>query len=329
MNQSAEYDSLLKVLQETKSITILLPYKPSLDQVAASLALFLSLQNQIDASIACPLPMTVNFSRLVGVNKITTKLGGRSLIISLDYLQNAIDKVSYNIEGQKFNLVIQPKAGHPPLSSQNVNYSYSGDAGLLLTVGIQSLEDLTSFYQEEKKTFTQAQIINLDLDNQNTRFGKVNLIDPQASSYSEIVAQLLSRGNFPLNQDIANNLLLGVQAATNNFSSPRTTPTAFETASLALRAGARLLPSFSPTQPPSSPPPASSPPSTLKPMTPRDSALRPPPIEEEGEDENQVFQPQTKPPQIRPKKSPPRRRKKKSTPPDWFGPKVYRGSTRI
>ena len=98
MEEFNQFSSIRESLATAQSIFIALPKSPNYDRVAASLALFLSLKKAgRKVSIASPQEMTVEFSSLVGVDKIKTKSEGRNLKISFDYLEDSIEKVSYNI----------------------------------------------------------------------------------------------------------------------------------------------------------------------------------------------------------------------------------------
>lgn len=235
------FSSVREFLVSAQTVYILLPQNPNLDKVAASLALFLSLKKSGKQTIiACPTEMTVGFSALVGVDKVQRKLAGRNLTISFDYVEDSIEKVSYNIENNKFNLVVQPKAGFPPLSTEKISYSYSGgEADLVFTVGVQNLKNLGELYQGSKSFSEKQTIVDLDINPANDKFGKVNLIDPAASSCSEIVTHLISRLGLAKDEDIASNLLFGLEKATRSFSSPRVGVGTFEAAAFCLRAGAR------------------------------------------------------------------------------------------
>lgn len=235
------FSSVRESLVTAQTVFILLPQNPDLDKIAASLALFLSLKKaRKQVTIACPTEMTVEFSALVGVDRVQTKLAGRDLTVSFDYIEDSIEKVSYNIENNKFNLVIQPKAGFPPLSTDKVNYSYSGgEADLIFTVGAGDLKDLGKLYQESKSLLARQTVVDIDRSSINKQFGKVNLIDSTASSCSEIIARLISRLGLPIDEDIASNLLLGIEKTTRGFSSPKVGAATFEAAAFCLRAGAR------------------------------------------------------------------------------------------
>jgi len=315
MNRLPEFNPIIQSLTEAKSAAIFLPENPPLDIAAAALSLYLSLQKTgKEVSIVCSSPMTVRFSQLVGINKVSSKISGRSLVISFDYSDNAIDKVSYNIENKKFNLVVQPKPGSTPLSTKNVSYTHSGDLKLGIVIGSVSLDKLGPIYQQEKEIFNQTQIINIDIHPNNSRFGKVNAIFPKASSFSEIIAALLKAANYPLDRDIAGNLLLGIQEATTNFGSPRTTAQAFEAAAFCLRSGAQRRSVARQTQ---GKPSQEAPSLPLRTMTKTDSAARTPQVPQpkgknQGETDSLASQ-QTR----------------KKPAPDWYGPKIYRGSKRV
>lgn len=309
MKQLPGMDLIIQALARHKSAAIFLPENPSFDVIAASLSLFLSLQEKHKErflSIVCSSPMTVQFSQLVGVNKISTKISGRNLIVSFDYLENAIDKVSYNIENKKFNLVIQPKSGFASLSSENVNYSYSGDIDLAVVVGAQTLGNLGSVYASEQDLFKKSEILNIDIKSENVRFGKMNAVFSEASSYCEIVASILKEANYPVSPDVATNLLLGIRWATDNFSLSKAGALAFEAVGFCLRSGARYqLVSLPGRQSLPSKPFVSqgkADPLSLTAMPKSVSAIRSP----------QENNPDGKTPA-----------------PDWYGPKIFRGSKRV
>mgnify|MGYP001071609725 CR=1 FL=1 len=243
MNLKSELQELQQVLSSSQSVLIIIPSNPSLDKVAAALSLYLSLEkNGKITTIVCSQPMTVEFSQLVGVDKITNRVGGKNLVISFDYVKDSIEKVSYNVENDKFNLVIQPKTGLPSLDAKKVTYSYSGtESDLIFVIGAQKLEDLGRFYEDEKESHSHKQVINIDYHQQNSKFGKLNIFNPQASSCSEIIALALKVLNLPFDKDIAVNLFIGIKSATSNFQSLNLSAEAFEAAALCFRAGAKQV----------------------------------------------------------------------------------------
>ncbi len=296
-NQTSRIQSALATAQ---SIFIALPRNPSFDKVAAGLGFYLSLvKAKKSVTIGCPTEMRVEFSSLVGVNKIKDSFqGGKdSLTISFDYIEDAIEKVSYNIEGGKFNLVVKPKAGHPPLDSEKVEYSYTGGkVDLIFTIGASSLDTLGDIHQDNQELFGESQIINFDNNPRNQQYGQVNLVNPISASLSEEMASLIAQLRLPTDGDIGSNLLLGIGRATNQFSSIKVGSGTFEAAAFCLKIGARrqtrkpLRRGIKHKLP-------------LKPMPLKVSAQKEPVKEKEEEKEE-------------PK-------------PDWLEPKIYKGDTRV
>ena len=246
-----ELTQIQESLTTAKSIFVVLPQKLNLDKVAASLALYLSLKkNQKQVSIFSSQPITVKFSSLVGADQIKSKIEGKNLVVSFDYVEDSIEKVSYNIENNKFNLLIQPREGFSPLSAEKVQYHYSGDqADVILVVGASSLNDLGDLYFQNKKLFDQNKKINLDTNSQSGRFGNLNWVDQEAVCLSELVALLISRFNLPIDGDIASNLLRGLQSATAGFSLAKAKASTFEAVAFCLKAGAKPAGKPTPLEP--------------------------------------------------------------------------------
>ena len=186
---------IITSLKSTNAAVIWLPPEPDYQVVAAGLSLFLALKNQQkNVEIICPSEMKVAVNRLVGVNQIKTKLPSQNLVVSFNYVKDAIDKVSYNVDNGKFNLVIQPQAGHEPLSPDNVSYSLSAaPIDLVILVSITSAEGIPP----------ETPTVSLVADNNKTLIGET--------------FQLIDQAQLPLNQDIAGNLLKGLAAETQQF----------------------------------------------------------------------------------------------------------------
>lgn len=247
----SDLQQLQQLIQDSKEILILTPAKSTIDRMAATLALYLALpQLGKRVTVAAPDTVTVDISNLVGIDKVTNSLGNKNFVISLDYVEGSIEKVSYNIEGEKFNLVIEPRSNFA-FSEDKVQYSYSGtNADLVIVVGASRLEDLGEFTPAIKR-LQNAKIVNVDTHSQNARYGVVNLVFPGMASLSEVVVFLLSSLALTLDVDNATNLLSGITQATENFTTIQTTPDSFEAAAILLRAGAQKtnLPGTSPFSP--------------------------------------------------------------------------------
>lgn len=241
MKDYYDFTPVEESLSTAHNLTIVLPMSLNQDKVASALALYLSLRKaNRQVNVVCSRPMIVEYSSLIGVDKIKNKLSGRNLVVSFDYLEDSIEKVSYNIENNKFNLVIQPKEGYPPVSTEKIQYSYFGEqADMIFIIGASSFEDLGEIYFGNKTFFQEGNTVNININQASKPFAKINLINPQMASFGEFITFFLSNLKMPVDEDIASNLLLGIERATNNFSLTKSTPVTFEAAAFCLRAGAR------------------------------------------------------------------------------------------
>lgn len=229
--------SLITLLETSKQLLILLPVNPNFDEVAGGLGLFLSLQGKIEATIACPTPMMVEFNRLVGVNKITTELGNKNLTLKLiDYPAENVERVSYDIERGEFKLTVISKPGFSAPKHDQVSISHSGvSADSIILIGGNSEDHFPAL---ASKDVQNAKLIHLA-----TRQGKfsketISLSSP-ASSISELVAGIIKENNLNMDGDIATNLLTGIDEGSKGFSGSDVNADTFALAADLMRAGGR------------------------------------------------------------------------------------------
>src|SRR3989344_2306883 len=342
INLNGEQVSQAKnLLENSNNILVVIRINPSIDKIAGALSLYLSLSAAgKQVSLVTPTEMTVQFNQLVGVDKISTSFNatsGKNLIISFPYQEGSIEKVSYNIENDTFNLVIEPREGYPAITPEMMQYKYSGGStDAIMTIGVNKLDDASNLFNANQNLFQEKPLINIDIETSNQNFGKINLIDESASSISELTASLISDMGLSMEPDIATNLLAGLTDKTDNYSSARVSASTFETAALLLKNGARNkqprtkiaqnLPQF-PQQTPSQKPFTFS--KSPRPFVRQPQSPHPP--QSNPQQPSQPFLskgPQTQQKQVagqtpstRESGSPP------ETPPDWLKPKIYKGST--
>lgn len=232
-----------EIVDKNDKIAIAVGKTPSLDDMAAGLALYLGLtQLSKKVSIASPSQPLVAHSSLVGIDRVKSQFEGDSgdLIVSFPYREGEIEKVSYTIENGYLNIVV--KAGEQGLQfrEQEVRYSRGGGAPqVLFIVGTPRLADLGSLFNPE--ALKDTTIVNIDNKPENQGFGDLILVSQTASSVSEIVSQMLSDLGVDIDIDIAQNLLNGINEATENFQNPKTTPVAFALVGDFMKKGARRI----------------------------------------------------------------------------------------
>lgn len=230
-----------ELLEKAQEVLLVTHQKPTADSMGSTLALYLGLTGLgKKVMVACPDPITVEHSSFVGANKVVSMLGKKNFIISLDYVDGSIEKVSYNIEGDKFHLVIEPRPGFDVFNQDKVHYSYAGsNAQVIFTIDTIHLGGLKKLFDENKDVFEAKSIVNVDRHSNNAQYGHTNMVDPQASSTAEVVAQLLNGLGVALTPDIATNLLNAIYDATNNFQNANVSAAAFDLAAQTMKAGGK------------------------------------------------------------------------------------------
>lgn len=240
--EAQAFKDILASLKQNEDILIFLPETATRDAMAAALSLMLSLQTEPlkkTVRVAYPKQPTVAWSHLVGINKVIQQVGNKNFIISLDYIEGSIERVTYNIEGDKFNLVVEPKPGAPKFDENKVRYSYSGaNAGLVIALNASTPQQLGKHHSENQGLFAQKPVLVVDHNPQNSQYGKVNVVRPTAG-VSELITHLIQAAQLPMTSDIATNLYDGLLSGSRNFSVPAVSASTFEAAAILLKQNAR------------------------------------------------------------------------------------------
>jgi len=300
-------NSFKSVIEGSKSTLILLPTKPRFDQVAAALSLYLSLRESRDVQIFSPTPMTVEFNRLIAVNKINQEIGNKNLVIRfVDYRASDIERVSYDIENGQFRLTVIPKQKINPPGKDQIELSYSGiSADTVIIIGGSSESHFPAI---SSKDLVGANIVHIGNKDIALSSGKSYIsFSKPAFSVSEIVFSLIADSGFSIDTDIATNLLMGIEDSSDSFSSSEVTADTFVVVAELMRLGGKRQPSL-----------------------PRQTDLPPGTIPGQLRSQHAKIQPTKqvrKKPQINFQKSSQLKtgEPEGSPPQDWLKPKIYKG----
>ena len=234
------FSKIKEAIDRYNNIAVAVSNNPSVDQMAAALSLYLSLQTSgKNVTVASPSTPLVEISSLVGVDQVKTSLGAASgdLIVSFPYREGEIEKVSYTRDASFLNIVV--KAGELGLNFDEKDVKFvrgSGAPELLFVVGTPRVSDLGPLF--DVANLKDTVVVNIDNSAENQGFGDILMVSTRLSSLSETIANLLLGLNYKIDLDIAQNLMAGIADATNNFQSPNTSAWAFEMAGILMRNGA-------------------------------------------------------------------------------------------
>ena len=295
-------NSLKSIIDQSSSILILLPERPYFDQVAAGLGLYLALRDKKEVSITNPSPITVEFNRLVGVDKITQELGNKNLVIKFGgYKASDIERVSYDIEDGEFRLTVIPKPGLSTPKKDQAVLSYSGVSAdtIVMVGGVNE----SHFPALSSNSLAGAKLVHIGTRALTLSGGRnVIFLSRPASSISELVASLIKESGMGLDADIATNLLMGIEEGTNKFSGSDVNAETFQVVSELMRSGGQRGAQRTQRK-------AAYPPGAIPGQLPRQPVRQTPQVRQQLSGTQPVMD------------------KKKDTPKDWLEPKIYKGTS--
>lgn len=228
-------------IDSANGLLLILPQDPVFDEVTAACALSLTLKGQKDASIYSPTPIIVEFNRIIGVDKIQNSLnfGNKNLTITLkDYKGEDVDKVGWDVENSVFKLTIVPQEGKTSPKKENVNIEDAGTkADTVILIGGDNPNQFPIAVSPDLK---DAKIIHVGFKAVTVNNGKESLsFARNASSTSEVLANLIKEAGWGIDADIATNLVSGIEAETAAFTSQYVSADTFQMVADLIRAGGK------------------------------------------------------------------------------------------
>jgi|SRR3989344_3056469 len=217
MKNIAEINSLKDLIRGSSKVLLVTRERPSVDGLASMLALAQTLlQNNKIVSLACSGEIPESARELPGIEKISSELQATNLIISFDYVEGMVEKVSYNIDGDRFNLILTGKDS--VIDPNKINFSNSGvDFDLIILMDTPKLEYLGKLLEHDEDIYSKIPTLNIDHHSSNLGFGSYNWINDKESSTSELVFDIITSLELVMTKESAELILAGIKSATNNF----------------------------------------------------------------------------------------------------------------
>lgn len=212
--------TFVSLVNSAKSILIVLPTNPNFDQTAAGISLFMSLKKIKPVSIYSPSPMTVQFNRLISVDKVSQEIGNKNMIIRFTgYDAKNIEKVSCDvIENDICQLTVVPVEGAASPSKEQAAIGYAGvSADMVIIISGENESHFPIISQQE---LMDSNVIHIGIKQISLATKKNYLSFTRiGSSVSEVVYGLIRENQMFIDSDIATNLLMGIEEiAGENFT---------------------------------------------------------------------------------------------------------------
>ncbi len=196
-----------------------------------------------EVTVICPDTKPESLSFLPGFEKLEEEIKeNRDFVITINLDDGVeVDKLRYNVEDSKVNIIVMPKKGSiRPQQIQLADGGYVWD--LLVIVDTADLALLGTLYKDHMDLFAEVPMLNIDHHISNTQYGQIHLIDPTAASATEVLYNWFTQVpsmKEKITPDMATLLLTGLITDTRSFQNPNTTPRSLEVAAELLEKGAR------------------------------------------------------------------------------------------
>lgn len=213
--------SQLELLSNASKVAIFLKDEPSFDEVVSALALNNFLEtNGKRSRIICSL-VPDYLKTIEGVEKIETSLGLPTLVISFDYVEGDIEKISYKVDQAKFNLVINSKKGIDPKKLEFE--TKASELDLVIFLGLTK--------QEQPALFEKYPTLR-DIENLESK--EMFFVSDLGIPIVEQLVKFFVNSKMKVSPKAAEWLFSGLKSAMNNFADP-ISATAFESAAQCVR----------------------------------------------------------------------------------------------
>ena len=243
MTYSETYQKIEGLIATSSRVLLVSGLKCPMDTLPTALALARLLEEAGKSAVLFypwEIPPSLHFLHFEGFH--TPKLLIASdYILTIDTRTHPVEKIGYQKDEDFLRIVITPttpwaKEGSPAVSRAPHPFD------LIITIGVQKLEDIHIYTPENVPFFRETPIINIDVDQSNTKYGTLCLGEEEALSCAEHATRLAKIiWEEHLASDTATALLTGIIAQTNNFQHPKINPQALFSAAYLIAKRANRL----------------------------------------------------------------------------------------
>jgi len=244
---SLEIEPFQKKIAAAEQILVVYGENASFGGVAAATSLYLWLRDQgKKVTIVSPAAPVVEYSRLVGINKVKTALAGENLVITLPFPAKTIDRVTsdLNQHDDVLSLVIKPKRGQAPAPISSLPVTYQApDYDLMILIDVHDSSELLRLGTVSGNYWVQESrnIVWTDFANPAPVPAAITLTLSKNDTYALAWGNFCRLHGLAIDSDQASNLLMALEEESEHFSSARTSADVFELAAWLLRQGGLLL----------------------------------------------------------------------------------------
>ena len=210
MENNIQKDPVVDLIERAGYIAVMPSTKGGVDPFCAGAGLY-NLLKEKGKKVAIIYSQNVPDAakNLLASQEIYKNVTERDLLVSVDYSGTPAAKMNYEVENEVLMFRLGPVTKDYDLTkirSELIGHDYD----LIFTVGVRSLGDLGDVYNELRNSFQNGQVVNLDINNSNTRYAKNNLVDTSQDSLSLMILNIATKWGLKLTSNSAKSLLTGI-----------------------------------------------------------------------------------------------------------------------
>ena len=236
-----DQETILSKLTKSEQPLVVVSPKGTFDDLAAGLALYLSIKNLgKKSSIYANTPTIGEARRLYGVGEIGNIVNQKNLVITVQNAVKSVDKVSYFLDrDNRLNITVHALPGGPGVLKEDVSFdNLPVLADIVFAIGFESKMELEQIITPEQLNNPNVLTIGINKTPVSQKIAQINIIDSGSMSMCETVTEIIQKLALPVNEDIAYNLFAGISFASDNFSPAKSTQRGFHLAGWLVKFGA-------------------------------------------------------------------------------------------
>lgn len=236
--QNPVADQVIKTLKEANNVLVTVRNSPSVDELAAAIALTLILNHLEKHALTVfsgRIPSTIEFLQPeMAIDSTTDSL--RDFIIALD--KSKADKLRYKVEDNVVRIFITPYK--TALTENDLDFSQGEfNVDVVVALGVVQKEDFDQAVTMHGRILHDATVVTLTKQDVISELGAVNWHEQDASSVCEMISTISEAlGAGAVDGQVATALLTGIVAETDRFKNIHTTPQVLSLSSKLMTAGA-------------------------------------------------------------------------------------------
>jgi nanoRNase/pAp phosphatase (c-di-AMP/oligoRNAs hydrolase) len=205
---------LTEIIEEAGTIAVVISPKGA-EALGAGVAFACYIEERFNKKVAVLYKgSTAHFnSKIFEAHEVLTDTTSTTLKVVLDYSGTNIEAVDY-YKQENSKLVLEIKPVDRNFDMDRIKFEFEGsDFDLIITIGVQKIEELKEILGDSNKNFTDIAVVNIDNSHNNQNYGKINIVDFEADSLVTLVMQKMVEWGYTPSKTVAKTLLASLNGA--------------------------------------------------------------------------------------------------------------------